>query len=50
MIRLFASISMLVALTTSAGAAGIDETINNLVQPITNITSSIVFFKVCLSG
>ncbi|MGI9383852.1 MAG: alanine/glycine:cation symporter family protein [Methyloligellaceae bacterium] len=50
MMRLVLSSLMLALASTSAGAAGIDETINNAVQPITNIVSAIVFFKIPVLG
>ena len=48
--RILATLGLLAGVTTPASAAGIDETINTMVQPITDIVAAIVFFKIPLFG
>ncbi len=48
--RILTMLGLLAVLTSPAAAAGIDETINTLVQPITDIVAAIVFFKIPVFG
>jgi len=48
--RILTMLGLLAVLTSPAAAAGIDETINTMVQPITDIVAAIVFFKIPVFG
>lgn len=49
-LRTILTVLLCIGLSSTAWAAGLDETINNAVQPLTALVSSIIFFKVPVFG